>query len=131
MKKVSFDFDSTLSITKIEEFAKELVDRGFEVWIVTTRKDNNNAPSPNWNDDLFDTALRCGIPTNNIHFTNMKDKWEFLKDKGFLFHIDDNWVELKLIQKHIPNTKAISSFGNPKWKHRCIKAIGMNVSDFE
>ena len=68
MKKVSFDFDSTLSKDKIEDFAKELLDKGFEVWIVTTRKDNDNAPSTHWNDDLFNTAIRCGIDFKNIHF---------------------------------------------------------------
>ena len=130
MKKVSFDFDSSLSIQNIEDFAKELVDKGFEVWIVTTRKDNDNAPSAHWNDDLFNTAIRCGIDFKNIHFTNMKDKWKFLKDKGFTFHIDDDWVELELIQKHVKGTVAISSFGNPKWKHKCIKALGMKVIDF-
>lgn len=130
MKKVSFDFDSTLSKEKIEQFAKELVDRNFEVWIVTTRKDNEQTQFPHSNDDLFETAIRCGIKFSNIHFTNMKDKWEFLKDKGFIFHIDDDWEELKQIQKNVKGTVAISSFGNPKWKHKCIKAIGMKVTEF-
>lgn len=128
MKKVSFDFDSTLSREKIELFAKELVDKGFEVWIVTTRKDDEHAPNPEWNKDLYEAAKRCGI--TNIHFTNMKDKWEFLKGKDFIFHIDDDWVELKQIQKNVKGTVAISSFGNPKWKHKCIKAIGMKVTQF-
>ena len=44
--------------------------------------------------------------------------------------IDDDWVELELIQKHVKGTVAISSFGNPKWKHKCIKALGMKVIDF-
>ena len=131
MRKVSFDFDSTLDKDSIERFAKELVDKGFEVWIVTTRLSNHVAPSAAWNEDLYNTAIRCGIKFNNIHFTNGADKWLFLKDKDFEFHIDDDWVELKLIRKHIKETAAISSFGNPKWKHQCIKSIGMKVSDFE
>ena len=130
-KKVSFDFDSTLSIDKIEEFAKELVQRGFEVWIVTTRHTTNFDGGLRDNSDLFETALRCGISFGNIHFTNGKDKWGFLKDKEFIFHIDDDWHELKTIKSNVDGTVPISSFGNPKWKHRCIKALGMKVTDFE
>ena len=125
MKKVSFDFDSTLSINTIESFAADLVKREFEVWIVTTRHTKYD------NSELFETAIRCGIDVKNIYFTNGVDKWKFLIDKGFIFHIDDDWFELKEIQKRIKGTVAISSFGNPKWKHKCIKALGMKVTDFE
>lgn len=131
MRKVSFDFDSTLDKDNIEAFAKELVEKGFEVWIVTTRLDNHTAPSNHWNTDLFDTAMRCGIKFNNIHFTNGSDKYLFLRGKGFEFHIDDDWHELKMIKSHIKETKAISSFGNPKWRLNCIKALGMKLTDFK
>ena len=123
MKRVSFDFDSTLDRPKIEQFAKQLVDEGFEVWIVTTRLGPEKAPSPRWNDDLFATAERCGIELSNIYFTNGHDKWIFLKDKNFIFHIDDDFVELKMIQKHIKTTAAVSSWANSKWKIKCERAI--------
>lgn len=129
-RKVSFDFDDTLDKPKIQEFAKELVDKDFEVWIVTTRLDNTQAPSHRWNDDLFEVAKRVGIRLENVHWTNGADKWEFLKDKNFEFHIDDDWYELRMIQRNIKGTKAISSFGNPKWKHKCIKALNMSVNEF-
>lgn len=35
--KVSFDFDDTLSKPKVQEYAKELINRGIEVYIVTAR----------------------------------------------------------------------------------------------
>jgi hypothetical protein len=123
MKKVSFDFDSTLDRPKIEEFAKSLVDQGFEVWIVTTRLGPEQAPSARWNDDLFATATRCGIDPEHIYFTNGADKWLFLQDKEFIFHIDDDSFELKQIQQKIKGTAAISSWYNPKWKVKCEKAI--------
>jgi hypothetical protein len=129
-RKVSFDFDSTLDRLDIQEFAKKLVDLGFEVWIVTTRLDNTQAPSHRWNDDLLEVSRNVGILMENIHWTNGADKWEFLKDKGFEFHIDDDWHELKMIQKNIKGTNAISSFGNPKWRQKCIKAIKMSLEDF-
>jgi hypothetical protein len=130
-RKVSFDFDSTLDKPSIQTFAKQLVNKGFEVWIVTTRLDNTNAPSHRWNDDLMDVARDVGIRLENIHWTNGADKWMFIKNKDFEFHIDDDWYELRMIQKNIKKTKAISSFGNPKWKLKCVKALKMNINEFK
>jgi hypothetical protein len=65
--KVSFDFDSTLSRRDVQEFAKQLVISGLEVWIVTSRFDDVTAMSKNWhwikgqNQKLFDIAEDCGI----------------------------------------------------------------------
>lgn len=125
-KKVSFDYDSTADTQEVEEFAKELVDRGFEVWIVTTRLDNSKAPSHNWNDDLFNTVMRCGIKFENIHFTNGADKWLFLKDKNFIFHIDDDSHEIDFIYKNIKETTGILYYYNDNWKKECIEALNKN-----
>ena len=38
--KISMDYDGTLSLPSVEVFAKELVDKGYEVWI----HENNNKP---------------------------------------------------------------------------------------
>ena len=78
--KVSFDFDSTLSRKDVQEFAKELVNKGIEVWIVTSRFDDETAMQKNWhwikgqNQRLFDVAEECGIRRENIKFTCMESK---------------------------------------------------------
>jgi hypothetical protein len=130
-RKVSFDFDSTLDMPVLQKFAKQLVENDFEVWIVTTRLDNTRAPSHRWNDDLLEVAKDVGIRLENIHWTNGADKWLFLKDKGFEFHIDDDWHELKLIKKEIKGTTPVTHFGNKNWKEDCIKALKLNIEDFE
>lgn len=38
--KISFDFDGTLTNSKICELAKTLVNNGADVWILTSRIDN-------------------------------------------------------------------------------------------
>ena len=83
--KVSFDFDSTLSIGVVQDLAEKLIEQGHEVWIVTGRFEvcDSNKNKVN-NDDLFEVAETLGISRDNIHFCNMADKWEWLKDKGFL-----------------------------------------------
>jgi hypothetical protein len=98
--KVSFDFDHTLSRKDVQVFAKELVNDGHEVWIVTSRFSDEVAKEKKWhwiegqNQKLFDVAEECGIKKENIQFTCMESKSLFLKDKGFIFHLDDDDIEL-------------------------------------
>lgn len=121
--KISFDFDSTLSIPYIQDVAISLVKRGFDIYITTSRYET----PIKWglrvglnNDDLFFIADKCGILKDNIRFTNMEDKYTFLED--FQIHLDDDWIELNLINK---NTKCvgISVFGNVGWKNKLKKQI--------
>jgi len=129
--KVSFDFDGTIEFRHIKEYAKELVERGLEVWIVTSRFGdqelyqkffNTTINVALTNNDLWEVVEETGILKERVHFTNMKNKWEFIKDKGFLWHIDDDWIENKMIDDKT-STKSISSFGNPEWREQCEKII--------
>lgn len=105
MKKVSFDFDSTLSRYDVQKFTSELINLGFDVWVVTSRFSNEVGKKNNWpwiiknNQELYDVCKDLGIPSENIVFTNMIDKIDFLKDKGFLFHLDDDELELEFIEE--------------------------------
>jgi len=122
MKKVSFDFDSTLSRLDVQKYAKELVNRGFEVWICTSRLQPSKAPNKEWNDDLFIVADEVGINRENIIFCNYANKSELLKDEEFLFHIDDDNIELSFIRTDTKITP-IFLFGNKNWISDCEKAI--------
>jgi hypothetical protein len=101
--KVSFDFDATLSETEVQQFAKELVKKGLEVWIITARIDNETGEKNGWhwiekqNKQLFDIANDCGIKPENIKFTAMCDKIEFIEGNEFTFHLDDDDYEIDLI----------------------------------
>lgn len=120
--KVSFDFDSTLSEQKVQEYAKELISRGFEVWIVTSRMGFGKEPKVGWNDDLFLVAESVGIKKENIHFCCMADKSEFLNGKGFIFHIDDDNIELSFVKTDTDVTP-IYLYKNKYWKYDCEQAI--------
>ena len=93
MIKVSFDFDSTLSIKQVEDFAISLIKQGYDLWIITSRRPNGVDPQYKrdgmWvninNDDLFEVAKDVGIPKSQIQFMNMEDKYEFFLDKDFIF----------------------------------------------
>jgi len=95
MAKVSFDFDNTLSVKVVEQFAEKLVKDGHEVWIVTSR---SNAGDEVYNKDLYEVSRRIGILDEHIHFCYSKNKSEFLKFTDFLWHLDDDVIELSFIR---------------------------------
>lgn len=123
--KVSFDFDSTLSKQSVQDYASELFRRGIEVHIVTSRFKEPGIANTNeeYNYDLFSIAIRCMIPYGRIHFTNGVYKSEFFKENpDFVFHLDDDYMELKSIQKNT-KVKAISCSGTPNWMQKCNTII--------
>ena len=124
--KVSFDFDGTLSKKKIQSYAKSLIKRGYDVRITTARYDEDNkhlwATNPT-NECLYKVVDDLKIPRKNIQFMNMKDKASYFKNNpDFLFHLDDDWLELAEIRK-FTNVPAINCFGNENWKEECEKAL--------
>lgn len=102
--KISFDFDSTLAEDLIQQAAQKFIDDGHEVWITTTRLDENQG-QPHWNKDLYAVADRLGIPRECIQFTNGSDKWHYLD--GFDVHFDDDLVEVLAIKKNLPSCAPI------------------------
>jgi len=122
MVSVSFDFDSTLSRVTIQDYAQSLIKRGIDVYVTTSRVEPDKAPNKNWNDDLFKVTDKLGISRNKITFTNYVDKWEVIGDRDFIWHLDDDWIELNLLNR---NTKivGISCFGSKNWKQKCEKLL--------
>ena len=126
--KVSFDYDGTLALPSVEEFAKELVDEGYEVWVVTSRVGDDDDPphqswkSPNWNDDLWESCERIGIPKHRVKFTKFVDKIEFLKDRGFAFHLDDDLYELTSIMETKDSCRPLN-VGHSDWKINCLEVL--------
>lgn len=125
--KVSFDFDSTLELESVQKYAKELIERGIEVWVVTSRFGDDELykrffhTSTNvdlTNRDLREITDRLEIPEERIHFTNMRDKWEFIENRGFIWHLDDDWIENEMINERTL-TKGLSHWGNPNWEREC------------
>ena len=87
-KKVSFDFDNTLSSKLVQDYAKSLINKGYEVFILTARynemKKSFYVPNPT-NEDLFEVAKKVGIKERNIIFTNMENKYTFLNKCKFVY----------------------------------------------
>jgi len=134
--KVSFDFDSTLSLDYIQNYASALIKKGVEVWIVTSRSSCDKSAytvkgihMENMNDDLYEVADKLGISRDNIHFTSFEDKFEFLKKHDFIFHLDDDVIELSMIQDYTTVTPVchldwgIQFGGKEEWENICNKQL--------
>lgn len=94
--KISFDFDCTLSEPKFQITAKNFIDKGHDVWIVTSRV--SQAKILTWNDDLFKIAEKLNIPKEKIVFTEGDAKYKYLEE--FDLHFDDDQVEIDDISLH-------------------------------
>ena len=116
--KVSFDFDGTLDKKVVQDYAKELIARGIDVHIVTARPSDAEAGSEGYNDDLHDIAAYVGIDRKNIRFTNHTEKYHYFRNRTFVWHLDDHWPTLGLINR-FTNTRGISVTGRNNWKAEC------------
>lgn len=143
MKKVSFDFDDCLGHSLyIQNYCKELIEASdIEVWIVTSRPENpkeffrKKYPDDEtfkrdndvlwWSneEDLFPVAKSLGIPKERIVFTNHEPKaWWFQKNgNDFLFHLDDNPQEIRLINQLTKVTPISCLTSN--WRNKCDKIL--------
>jgi hypothetical protein len=117
-KKVSFDFDDCLDNLIVQEYCEELIERGLEVWVCTARMDNVFG-NPNWNDDIFFTCQRLGIPITRIIMTNGSNKSHFLKDKDFIWLLDDMEFNVKDVTKHSDCIGIRYTPWNMEWRDKC------------
>lgn len=140
MIRVSFDFDGSIGQKlHLQEYAKELISRGFEVWIVTARYDTTERYTEDFkvkykildieaeHKHLYDIASECGIQRDHIQFMNMALKSEFFKDNDFLWHLDDDQFECNDINKNT-NTVAIQC-NSSNWKHKCERLIKKKLNE--
>jgi hypothetical protein len=126
MKKVSFDFDDTLSFGSTQDYAKFLIDHDIEIHIVTSRYEDPSKYSFECNhDDLFEVSKKLGIPNEHIHFTNFSPKcYFFISNTDFVWHLDDNFEEICSINAYTDTLGVWSLDGN--YKHSCNTLLGLN-----
>lgn len=126
-KKISFDFDSTLDNVHVQKYAKKIM-HDYEIHVVTLRpskwiqrwKNKNKTLNIWYNEDLYEITDMLKIKRENIHFMFNVPKYEFFKDKDFLFHLDDDYTEVYEINKYT-KTKAILFDDN--WEDNCNKNL--------
>jgi hypothetical protein len=81
-EKVSFDYDDTLSTTRGKDLAKQCIDKGEDVYIISAR-DNK--------DRMLSVANELGIASSKVYATGSnKAKVEKIKELGISKHYDNN-----------------------------------------
>jgi hypothetical protein len=121
--RVSFDFDGTLTENIVQEYAKELVTKGIDVFIVTGRYNEllrvmNGSKT---NEDLFALADEIGIEHKHIVFTNRADKSYTIGGSGLIWHLDDDLNALNDINRY-SDVKGVW-IGDSDWKERCNELL--------
>lgn len=90
-KKISFDFDDTLSTSKGTELAKRLIEEGNDIYIISAR---------NSKEGILDKAKQLGISVNKIYATGSNDnKVKKIKELGIEIHYDNNEDVIKNLSK--------------------------------
>lgn len=82
-KKISFDFDGTLSENYIQELA-HFLKHVAELWVCTSR-----APGKQNDKDLKPIVQSLNIPAERILYTDGGMKWSMLNHYGIDIHFDD------------------------------------------
>lgn len=120
--KISFDFDGTLEYVEAQQIAEKLMSEGHDVCILTTRYSDPSRYHFNaeaLHRKLFEVAGKVGI--TEIHFTEMKYKYESIDNYNIDIHIDDNYKEEVYLINHYCKAKAI--WYNYGWTRELYKFI--------
>ena len=124
MKIVSFDFDSTLDKPSVQKYAKELIEKGINVYVLTSRYDElhkHKYPHNPTNEDLYKVTDKLGISRDKIRFQCMRPKAEYLFGTKVIWHLDDDFTELNQINREtdVIGISVISS----SWENKCEKLL--------
>ena len=119
-KQVSFDFDGCLEIDTVQEYAKSLVAKGLQLWVITSRLSEEDYHGSDPNVDLYKVIEYVGIPKNRVvYLGDKKDKHQYFKiNDEFIWYLDDDWDDVNKINIHT-KVRSITNFGNPNWKKEC------------
>lgn len=89
--KISFDYDGTLTLYKVQLLAMERIKKGDDVYIISAR----SRPDP-----LYRMAESIGIKKSNVFATGSNiAKIEKVKELGIDIHFDDNPKVVSLLDK--------------------------------
>lgn len=70
--------------------------------MTTARYDDENAKiyAPQYNNSrLWEVVTNLGIPFEKVYFTNMQLKSDHIDGKDYIFHLDDDSIELEFLEK--------------------------------
>lgn len=92
LKRISFDYDDTLSTKKGKELAQSLIDKGADIYIISARHDKAG---------MLKTANDLKIPVSRVYATGSnKAKIEKVLELKIFKHYDNNPDVIKELGVH-------------------------------
>lgn len=110
------DFDNTITEQEVREYAENLIERGFNLWILTARFKKDS-------DEVYKMAKRLGVNKEHVIFTNLQYKYTFLNEIDPIFMLDDDWIETALMKAKSKKVGVIRYSFNPDWMKECEQAL--------
>jgi len=126
-KKISFDFDGTLSDdfdgtfnrqkNEIKNICSQLIKLGNDVCIITKRFSPKYKEEGLINEHLevYAMAEELGIPSNKVYFTNREMKVEHLEKLKIDIHFENSEIEISIIESSLSNITIIH-VEDPYWR---------------
>lgn len=132
---ISFDMDGTIDDHfgdqeknphkhEIRGFIKQLINRGYEVYIITRRygPENSSKGIGMEHVKVLKVAEELGIPSERIIFTNREWKYSFVQSIGSCMHVDDDEREQYWLERHSPEVTTIL-VGSEHWQEKLVSKI--------
>lgn len=120
----SFDFDGCLSIDTVQEFVKELIDEGINVWVISSRYSEGD------NSDMLEVIKELDIPLSRVILTGRQPKYLYMEPDFFLFHLDDEPYVIQEILNTGEKTVPILRSNQNDWRAICRELIDFAKADF-
>ncbi len=126
-KKISFDFDGTLSDEfdktlnlqkkEIQNVFKQLKEMGNDIYIITKRHSPKNGSMGKVNEhiEVLQLASEMGLPGKNVVFTDRQLKAETLIKMGINIHFENSDFELQYLNTFNHNVEVIM-ITDPYWR---------------
>jgi len=103
--RISFDYDGTITIPKIKEFAKMLIDFGADICILTSRQDDSIYENEKLigyhgnNTDLRELCKEIGLPLHKVFYVNGDNKVDEYIRLAIDIHFDNDYGDCELIRR--------------------------------
>ena len=102
MTRISVDFDGCLSEKHVQNTVREIIAKGYDVFILTSRNDGilriDYSHEYGTNEVVYKVASEVGVKTWKVCFTNQTSKAKYLANTKIQIHIDNDPKELEAIR---------------------------------
>lgn len=122
MKRISFDFDQTLSNKSVQDFTEMILVGNYELFVITKRFHYPQKHISNANNDIRLVCAKLRIPWENVIFTNNISKASFIVDNKIDVHLENDLMQVnELAVKEV--AEIVYVHPSNKWQQKLFKTL--------